>query len=125
VPARPRKPKDKALVEGGVKIVMRLFRWKFRRHMFTSLKEINQGFAVCTQQINNRPHTRFKVSRESSFLSKPILKQGGPMVEPLRKTAYFKRVFLEAGAPTWPNGYDICADLIFQKGVSLKSKEAS
>jgi hypothetical protein len=70
VPARPRKPKDKALVEGGVKIVMRLFLWKYRKHMFTSLKEINEGFAVCTHQINNRPHTRFKVSRESSFLSK-------------------------------------------------------
>ena len=70
VPARPRKPKDKALVEGGVKIVMRLFRWKFRKHTFTSLKEINEGFAVCTHQINNRPHTRFKISRESSFLNK-------------------------------------------------------
>ena len=28
------------------------------------------------------------------------------MVEPLRDPAYFARVFLEDGAPTWPNGYD-------------------
>lgn len=76
VPARPRKPKDKALVEGGVKIVMRLFRWKFRKHAFTSLREINEGFAVCTYQINNRPHTRFKISRESSFLNKEKLALG-------------------------------------------------
>ncbi|MBI2794715.1 MAG: IS21 family transposase [Ignavibacteria bacterium] len=70
VPARPRKPKDKALVEGAVKIIMRLFRWKFRRHTFTSLKEINDGLAICYHQVNNRPHTRFKISREMSFLGK-------------------------------------------------------
>ncbi len=27
----------------------------------------------------------------------------GPMVEPLRDPAFFARVFLEDGAPTWPN----------------------
>jgi hypothetical protein len=70
VPARPRKPKDKALVEGAVKLIMRLFRWKFRRHTFTSRKEINEGLAQCHTQINNRPHTRFKVSRESAFIAK-------------------------------------------------------
>ena len=32
---------------------------------------------------------------------------GGPMAEPLRDPAYFGRVFLEDGAPTWPNGFDI------------------
>jgi hypothetical protein len=31
----------------------------------------------------------------------------GPMVEPLRDLNYFKRVFLEYGAPTWPNGFDL------------------
>jgi hypothetical protein len=36
-----------------------------------------------------------------------IVKEGGPMVEALRDTAYFARVFLEDGAPTWPNGFDI------------------
>ena len=29
------------------------------------------------------------------------------MVEPLRDPKFFSRVFLEFGAPTWPNGYDI------------------
>lgn len=67
VPARPRKPKDKALVEGAVKIIMRLLRWKYRKHTFTSLLEINEALAACYYQINNRPHTRFKISREESF----------------------------------------------------------
>ena len=29
---------------------------------------------------------------------------GGPMVEPLKAPDYFARVFVEMGAPTWPNG---------------------
>jgi hypothetical protein len=36
-----------------------------------------------------------------------IVRDGGPMVEPLRDPGYFARVFLEDGAPTWPNGYDV------------------
>jgi hypothetical protein len=35
-----------------------------------------------------------------------IVAKSGPMVEPLRDPAYFERVFLEDGAPTWPNGFD-------------------
>lgn len=33
--------------------------------------------------------------------------QLGPMTEPLRDPAYFARVFIETGVPTWPNGCDI------------------
>jgi hypothetical protein len=36
-----------------------------------------------------------------------IVGGSGPMVEPLRDPAYFARVFLEDGAPTWPNGFDV------------------
>jgi Protein of unknown function (DUF2442) len=35
-----------------------------------------------------------------------IVSESGPMVEPLRDPAFFARVFLEDGAPTWPNGFD-------------------
>ena len=35
------------------------------------------------------------------------VKRSGPMVEPLRDPAFFAGVFLEEGAPTWPNGYDL------------------
>ena len=31
------------------------------------------------------------------------------MVEPLKAPEYFARVFVEMGAPTWPNGYDLDA----------------
>jgi hypothetical protein len=32
------------------------------------------------------------------------------MLEPLRDEAYFTRVFLEFGALTWPNGFDIAPE---------------
>jgi hypothetical protein len=36
-----------------------------------------------------------------------ILAAGGPMVEPLKAPDYFARAFVEMGAPTWPNGFDL------------------
>jgi len=41
---------------------------------------------------------------------KSLVSEPGPMLEPLRDEAYFARVFLEFGAPTWPNGFDIAPD---------------
>ena len=35
-----------------------------------------------------------------------ITDKTGPMSEPLKDPAYFRRVFIEDGALTWPNGYD-------------------
>jgi hypothetical protein len=32
------------------------------------------------------------------------------MIELLRNEAYFKRVFIEHGALTWPNGFDIAPE---------------
>jgi hypothetical protein len=29
------------------------------------------------------------------------------MGEPLRDSAHFARIYLEYGAPTWPNGFDV------------------
>ena len=36
----------------------------------------------------------------------------GPVVEPLRDDATFSAVRLEGGVVTWPNGYDICPDVL-------------
>ncbi len=36
-----------------------------------------------------------------------IIASGGPMVQPLQAPDYFARVFVEMGAPTWPNGFDL------------------
>jgi len=41
----------------------------------------------------------------SSMVNEP-----GSMIAPLREESYFARVFLEFGAPTWPNGFDIAPE---------------
>ena len=49
----------------------------------------------------------------------------GPMAVPLRNPDYFARVFLEYGALTWPNGYDMCPDWLrmeMEKSGAVKSK---
>ena len=45
----------------------------------------------------------------------PLFERGGPMVEPLRDPAYFKRFFIDDGALAWPNGLDLSADALHRR----------
>lgn len=76
VPARPYHPKDKAIVEGAVKILMRYFKWRYRDYIFTSISQINEALKVCVEKLNKKPHSRFRVSRRERFekVEKPKLK---------------------------------------------------
>jgi hypothetical protein len=76
IPARPYRPKDKAIVEGLVKILCRYIRFRFRRSRFTSIAEINRALMVCVERINDQRHRRFGVSRRERFeaLEKAALK---------------------------------------------------
>jgi hypothetical protein len=67
VPARVRRPRDKAICEGLVKILSRYFRFRFRRSRFTSIAEINRALMVCVERINDQTHRRFGVSRRERF----------------------------------------------------------
>lgn len=67
VPARAGHAKDKAVVEGLVKILMRYVRFRHRRQRFTSLTQINIALRECVERINSRPHSRFGVSRRERF----------------------------------------------------------
>ena len=42
-----------------------------------------------------------------------LVARTGPMVAPLKDPAYFSRVFIEAGVPTWPNGYDYAPSALY------------
>jgi len=44
-----------------------------------------------------------------------MLAKGGPMVEPLKSPAFFARVFVESGVPTWPNGFDLDAIALYME----------
>jgi hypothetical protein len=68
VPARAGHPKDKSIIEGVVNIVMRQFRWRCRGRTFTSLAEINTALRMVVDEVNHKPHTRFKVSRYDRWL---------------------------------------------------------
>jgi transposase len=67
VPGRVKKPKDKALIEGAVKIVCRYFFFLYRKHTFRSLAEINEALARVVERLNTRPHSRFGISRQERF----------------------------------------------------------
>lgn len=67
VPARVRRPKDKALVENAVGILSRYFRFVFRDRRFYSLAELNEALSLAVARINDRKHTRFRVSRRERF----------------------------------------------------------
>ncbi len=54
-----------------------------------------------------------------------VLKSEGSMAKPLRDLLFFKKVFLESGTPTWPNGMDVCPDEIFLHGKKLTCPIAS
>lgn len=76
VPARAKRPKDKALVENAVGIVMRLFRWVYRDRRFHSLEEVIAALAAVCERINDKQHSRFRTSRRERFekLERPSLK---------------------------------------------------
>jgi hypothetical protein len=50
---------------------------------------------------------RFSDGKEGVRDLSDIVSRGGAMVEPLKQPEFFNRVFIEMGAPTWPNGFDL------------------
>jgi transposase len=76
VPARPRKPRDKAKVEVGVQIVERRILARLRNHRFFSLAELNQAIAELLVALNGRVTRHLGASRRQLFeqLDRPALK---------------------------------------------------
>jgi len=76
IPARPRKPKDKAKVESGVLIIEREILAPLRDRTFFSLGELNQAMRELLEALNTRPFQKLDASRRELFeeLDKPVLK---------------------------------------------------
>jgi hypothetical protein len=55
----------------------------------------------------HRMRATFSVGMAGEYDFSGVVAGSGPMVEPLRDPVFFARVFLEGGAPTWPNGFDV------------------
>jgi len=69
IPARSRKPRDKAKVEGGVLIVTRWILACLRNHTFFSLAELNTAISELLARLNQRPFKKLTGCRESVFRS--------------------------------------------------------
>ena len=76
IPARPRKPKDKAKVESGVQIIEREVLAPIRDCTFFSLEELNRAIRQQLERVNQRRFQKLTCSRWDLFqeLDKPALK---------------------------------------------------
>jgi transposase len=76
IPARVRKPKDKAKAEVGVQIVERWILAKLRKQSFFSLAEANTAIRALLDDLNSRRFKKLPGSRKQAFekLDRPALK---------------------------------------------------
>lgn len=83
LPARVRKPRDKAKVEVGVQVVERWILARLRNRTFFSLGELNLAISELLEQLNARPFKKLDGCRRSRFLE---LEQSA--LRPLPQRAY-------------------------------------
>jgi len=83
VPARPRKPRDKAKVEVGVQIAQRWILASLRNRTFFSLDELNVAIAERLERLNTRTLRDKQPSRRTLFES-----IDRPAMKPLPATRY-------------------------------------
>jgi len=83
LPARVRKPRDKAKVETGVKLVEQWILSRVRNYTFFSLDELNSKLQRLLEDLNSRPFQKMPGSRKSVFES-----LDAPALKPLPKRAY-------------------------------------
>ena len=83
VPARVRRPRDKAKAEGGVLLVERWILAALRHRTFFTLKELNAAIATLLERLNNRPFKKLPGTRRIAFeqIDQPAL-------QPLPATPY-------------------------------------
>ena len=76
VPARPRKPRDKAAVETSVLVAQRWILARLRDQTFFDLGALNTAIRVLLDQLNDRPLKKLGVSRRVFYeqLDRPALR---------------------------------------------------
>jgi hypothetical protein len=61
----------------------------------------------------------FSDGKEGVFDGQGLLQRSGPLLEPLRNEAYFRRVFIDAGALCWPNGLELSPARLYETCLTL------
>jgi transposase len=67
LPARPRKPRDKAKVENAVQVVQRWIVAALRKRTFFSLGEVNEAIQELLVRLNHKPFRKREGTRASVF----------------------------------------------------------
>lgn len=67
MPARSRKPKDKAKAEVGVQIAQRWVLFALRDRVFTGIGELNQALRILNNKLNDHPFKKLPGTRRSRF----------------------------------------------------------
>jgi transposase len=90
LPARVRKPRDKAKAEAGVLLVERWILARLRKHTFFSLAELNKATKGLLDYLNTKPFKKLSGSRKSRFheMEKPALQ---PLPASPYEIAYWKK----------------------------------
>ena len=76
LPARPRKPRDKAKVEAAVLLAQRWILAALRKHTFFSIEQANEAIWEKLEELNSRPFQKLDGSRRELFetLDRPALR---------------------------------------------------
>ncbi len=104
LPARVRKPRDKAKAEAGVLLVERWILAKLRKHTFFSLVDLNREIRKLLQVLNSRSFKKLPGSRQSWFeeIDRPALK---PLPASLYELAYWKKATVHLDYHVEVEGY--------------------
>lgn len=84
LPARPRKPRDKAKVESAVQVVQRWIVMRLRHRRFLSLGECNEAIRDLLGYLNQRPFRKRREESRASLFSKT----DRPALQPLPPHRY-------------------------------------
>jgi transposase len=70
MPARPRKPRDKAKVESAVQVVQRWIVMRLRQRRFFAVREANDAIGALLTDLNNRPFRKRRDECRASLFAK-------------------------------------------------------
>ena len=75
-----------------------------------------------THDTGFRIHLTFNDGTAASVDFKPWL--SGPVFEPLKRAAYFRKFFVDGGTVVWPNGADIAPETLYEAAQATRADPA-
>jgi hypothetical protein len=72
-----------------------------------------------TYETGFRIHLTFNDGTAATVDFEPWIE--GPVFEPLKQPAYFRRFFVDGGTVVWPNGADIAPETLYEAAQATQS----